>query len=195
MTRWEPSATVRLLFIHHGKYSSDVTVVLFILLVSKKNCYSLPCLVPVSFQALRLLPSEGTQQEMSTGRWSSVSQSPRMWRTVCRLTLLTRRPITPPPPKASETRLKVRDYDDMSVIQCNFIHILFRHCFSIFFVFFMLFRQATAPPRGTMTPWWGASTTWPICSWMGQEDRLTSRPMTPSSSCSTPTPTLFLMNG
>lgn len=44
---------------------------------------------------------------MSTGRWSSVSQSPRMWRTVCRLTLLTHRPSTPPPLKASGTLLKV----------------------------------------------------------------------------------------
>ncbi len=30
-----------------------------------------------------------------------------MWRTVCKLTLLTHRPTTPPPLKASETQLKV----------------------------------------------------------------------------------------
>lgn len=57
------------------------------------------------------------------------------------------------------------------------------------------FRQVIAPPRGTMTLWWGASTTWPICSWTGQEDRPTSHPTTPSLSCSTPTLTPYLMNG
>lgn len=67
--------------------------------------------------------------------------------------------------------------------------------YRVFLCHFLLFWQATAPPRGTMTLWWGASTTWPICSWMAQEDRLTSHPMTPSSSCSTLTPMLFLMNG
>lgn len=60
---------------------------------------------------------------------------------------------------------------------------------------FMLFHQATAPHRATTTPRWGASTTWRICSWTAQEDRLTSHPTTPSSCCCTPTPTLYLMNG
>lgn len=61
----------------------------------------------LSLQTLRRLPSEGTRQETSTGRWSSVSRSPRTWPNVCRLTLLTQRPTTPPPLKVSETQLKV----------------------------------------------------------------------------------------
>ena len=129
---------------------SNVTVILLIL--------SYLVAFPLPRQALRRTPSEGTQQEMSTGRWSSVSLSPRMWWTVCRLTLLTHLPTSPPPLKASETQLKVSDYEGISSSVC------LPYSVSPFSHLFVLFWQATAPPRGTMTPWSGVSTTWPICS-------------------------------
>lgn len=58
-------------------------------------------------QAQRLLPSGETQQETSTGPWSSASQSPRTWPTAYKLAPSIHHLSTPPPLRASGTQSKV----------------------------------------------------------------------------------------
>lgn len=112
----------------------------------------------LSLQTLRRLPSEGTRQETSTGRWSSVSRSPRTWPNVCRLTLLTQRPTTPPPLKVSETQLKVMTN---RLLLCLSVCLLYRvsagsHAFSCCFI---RLQRPTGQlrPRGEEPPQPGAS--------------------------------------
>lgn len=99
----------------------------------------------LSLQTLRRLPLEGTQQETSTGRWSSVSRSPRTWPHVCRLTLLTQRPTTPPPLKVSETQLKVmtKNTSSLSVYYTGFLWVL---------MYFHVVSSGYSAPQGNYDP-------------------------------------------
>lgn len=61
-------------------------------------------------QTQRPVPSGGTQRAMWLGPWCRGCQSPRMFWTVWSSTPLTLHLTTPPPLRASGTRLKVRSY-------------------------------------------------------------------------------------